>query len=324
MMKKYGEDDPEFYFLTQIFMQNIFLKSGENAVKNMTEISAKISDEKLYELCQSYGERARMWRQKFAGLLPEVFKRELHKKKGFGSIYEFAAKLAGMSEEQVRRVLNLEKKFETTPILKQMLLNGEVSANKLAKIASIATPENEELLANQVKLLPCRALETLARDVHVNTNLQEKSQNASGGDNGLFNGLNGHGRLKISQELNLSAEVEQKLLELQQKGIDVNTVLLEFLEKRELAIAQKKEKLSAEAKPTESRHILAEVHDLLEEEHGEKCSIKTCARPATIIHHEQRFALSKIHDPKYLAPLCKEHHQIAHSIDVKYQEKAAR
>ena len=57
-----------------------------------------ISDQQLYELCQKYGERARTWRQKFAGLLPEVYRRRLYEKKGFGSIFEFAAKLAGMSQ----------------------------------------------------------------------------------------------------------------------------------------------------------------------------------------------------------------------------------
>ena len=237
----------------------------------------------------------------------------------------FAAKLAGMSEKQVDVVLHLEKKFEDTPILNQMLLNGEVSANKLARIASVVTPENQEFWATQAKLLPKAALETLVRD--------EKYATASFTGSGLqennfieklMPGHHGRSKFAISQELNLSAEVSQKLLELQQKGIDVNALLREFLEKRELGIARKKEKLSAEAKPTDSRYVLAEVNGLLEEEYGEKCSIKTCSKPAEQIHHTQRWALSKIHDPKYLAPLCKEHHQIAHSIDLKYQEKMLR
>lgn len=61
---------------------------------------AVLSDENLYKLCQQYGEQARVWRQKFAGLLPEVHRRKLYEKKGFSSIFEFAAKLAGMSEEK--------------------------------------------------------------------------------------------------------------------------------------------------------------------------------------------------------------------------------
>ncbi|PIZ76245.1 hypothetical protein COY05_01630, partial [Candidatus Peregrinibacteria bacterium CG_4_10_14_0_2_um_filter_38_24] len=72
---------------------------------------ALMPDENLYALCKTYGERTRIWRQKFAGLLPEVFKRKLYEKKGFHSIFEFAKKLAGMSEEQTRLVLNLEKRF---------------------------------------------------------------------------------------------------------------------------------------------------------------------------------------------------------------------
>lgn len=272
-----------------------------------------LTDENLFQLCQKLGERARLWRQKFAGLLPEVYKRRLYGKKGFGSIFEFAKKLAGMSEEQVRRVLNLEKKFEAMPILRNMLVNGDVSINKLAKVASIATSENQELLADQVKLLPCRALETLVRDVHVNTNPQQNLQNATAGFSPEF-----------SHELNLSPQVGQKLLELQQKGIDINALLLEFLAKRELEIAQEKEKLSAMAKPTKSRYIPAEIRKFLKKEYGEKCSIEHCHRAAQVIHHAQRFSLAKKHNPKYLAPLCEEHHKIAHSIDAKFHETHGR
>ncbi len=38
------------------------------------------------------------------------------------------------------------------------------------------------------------------------------------------------------------------------------------------------------------------------------------------IHHTQRFSLASTHDPHYLAPLCKEHHQLAHAVDLKVQE----
>jgi len=133
-------------------------------MENVSAACGKFSDEKLYALCRKYGENSLYYRRKFIGFLPEVYKRKLYEKKKFRSIFEFAARLCGVSEEQVRRVLNLEKKFEDKPVLKAMLENGEVSANKLAKIASIATPENQQILASQVKLLPCRALETLARD----------------------------------------------------------------------------------------------------------------------------------------------------------------
>jgi len=42
-----------------------------------------------------------MWSRKFAALLPEVDKRQLFRKHGFYSIFEFAAKLAGMGRKTV-------------------------------------------------------------------------------------------------------------------------------------------------------------------------------------------------------------------------------
>jgi hypothetical protein len=268
-----------------------------------------ISDQQLYEQCKEYGEKARMWRSKFLGLLPEVYRRRLYEKKGFGSIYEFAAKLAGVSKEQVQVVLNLDKRFEDKPVLKKMLVSGEVSINKLARVVSIATQENQEVLAEKVKILSKSALETLVRD---EKGLQKR----------LFEEQSLPGQSE--KELQLSPKVKQKLLELQEKGIDVNDLLLEFLQKRELEIALEKEQIAQEQANSDkksSRAIPVKIKQLITKEYGTKCSIVTCQKPRKIIHHTQRYALSRSHDPHFLAPLCQDHHQIAHSIDVKFQKK---
>ncbi|MEO1959725.1 MAG: hypothetical protein ABGW82_01905, partial [Paracoccus sp. (in: a-proteobacteria)] len=62
------------------------------------------------------GKSCKEARNKFLGLLPEVFKRNLHRRKGFQSIYEFAAKLAGASHASVDRILRLEKRFTNMPL----------------------------------------------------------------------------------------------------------------------------------------------------------------------------------------------------------------
>ncbi|MEK7548212.1 MAG: hypothetical protein AAB540_04925, partial [Patescibacteria group bacterium] len=160
----------------------------------------KLTDEKLYELCKEYGVRARLWRQKFIGLLPEVNRRRLYEKKGFSSIFEFAFKLCGLSAEQVRLALNLEKRFEDKPVLKSMLENGETSINKLARVVSIATPENEEELAEKIKILPVRALETLVRDEKYLKNLDMSRKFGSTGfknENGLQKPLFGDKSLHV-------------------------------------------------------------------------------------------------------------------------------
>lgn len=306
---------------------------------NMSIYLYYMPDEKLYFLCKKYGEIAVRYRNKFAGLLPEVFRRRLYEKKGFSSIFEFAAKLAGMNEEQVRRVLNLERRFETMPVLRDMLVNGEVSVSKLTKVASIATAENQEDLARQARLLPRSALETLVRDekaiqkpktgvqsVPGNTHLLQNLESAS------ESGINGSGIASSAQrknpaaalsELHFTLEVYQKLLELQQKGININALLLEFLEKRELEIAQEKEALASECQSIvqHSRYIPARIRAILTKEYGTKCSVKHCKKPAEEIHHTQRFSLSQNHNPQFLASLCREHHVIAHSIDMKFHNQ---
>lgn len=275
----------------------------------------KITDEKLLFLCRLYGERARYFRQKFLGLLPEVYKRGLYKNKGCSSIFEFAAKFAGVSEEQVSRVLNLEKKFENKPDLHAALVNGEVSVNKLVRVASIATPENQADILEQVKILPNRALEIFVRDEKVcqspnyGVHVHELDWQSS--------------ITQVEQDqVVLSSEVKQKLLELQQKGIDINELILNTLEKRDQEIADLKDKIEAEqVGRASSRYVPVEITRLIKKEHGTKCSVPGCMREAEQIHHEIPFVMLKNHNPSLLKPLCREHHLIAHSTHFAFTRK---
>ena len=121
------------------------------------------------------------------------------------------------------------------------------------------------------------------------------------------------------REPQLDDDVKQQLSELQEKGIDINNLIRQMLSKRESELEERKEKAGEQAKPANSRYISVTVRKILHEEYGDKCSITGCKRPSAQIHHTQRFALSAVHDPHYLAPMCAEHHKIAHSIDVKFQ-----
>ncbi len=270
----------------------------------------QFSDKQLYQLCKKYGTNALMWRRKFTGLLPEVNRRRLYEKRGFSSIFEFAKKLCGLSEKQVRLALNLNERFKDKPALKGLLTSGEVSVNKLTRVTSVATPEDEEFWAEKVQQLSKSALETFVKDV--------KNEN----QNGLYKP-----QIEVKslpgQTLNLDSDVEEELLELQGKGVDVNELLREFLEKRRQEIAQEKEELVAEmgVVPAKSRYIPVKIRRHLQKEHGDMCTIAGCRKSAREIHHTQRFALASNHNPKYLAPVCREHHAIAHAIDVKVQAK---
>lgn len=121
-----------------------------------------LSDDKLFLLCQQYGNNAKMWKRKFEELLPEVMKRELYRRKRFISIYEFAAKVAGLSYDTVDRVLRVYKQLEDKPKLRALIV--EFGWSKLQIISGIATVDTDESWAEKVRVLPKSSLETIVRD----------------------------------------------------------------------------------------------------------------------------------------------------------------
>lgn len=286
------------------------------ANRSLTTLSgtdfARLSDTELLQRAEKYGTQTRLWRQKFLGLLPEIARRELYRQKGFDSIFTYAFMVGGVSELQVRTVLRLEKKLEKTPELHELLIRGEVSHHKLDRVASIAQPENETFLVNQVQLLSQRSLDTLVKDEkHDELGLCAQT-------------------LALSPVLKLEEDVEKELVAMQQKGIDINGELRIFLTQRKAKIVEEKENLAQEQMQKEhtykqngtspSRHIPQRIQNLLKKEFGIKCAKDGCNKAWQDQHHTTRFAFTKSHNPYNIAPLCREHHKIAHSIDVQVQK----
>ncbi|MFA5792942.1 MAG: hypothetical protein WC897_03685 [Candidatus Gracilibacteria bacterium] len=277
------------------------------------KIVGNMSDLELLKMCEEFGSLAIKWRQKFIGLLPEVNRRKLYEKKGCQSIYEFAAKLAGVSVEQVNQVIRLERKFEDKPALHTALTDGEVSVSKLERVSSLATPENDADLLEMAKNFPRKALEVSVRDI-------KNFQNKNGLPQPLFDPKVLPGQNFSTLKHALSNEVIEELNRLDEQGQDINEILMELLEYRKQKIEQEKQKISAEVKQTDSRYVNVKTKHVLEEEYGKKCSAPGCNKLAMAIHHTLPFALAHRHDPAFMAPLCHEHHQIAHLKDLSYQK----
>jgi len=120
-----------------------------------------------------------------------------------------------------------------------------------------------------------------------------------------------------------------------EKGIDIGKLLNDLLDAHEAEIESRKTILaevetakSSKQKPNPgkkySRYISVGIKKVLKDEYGDKCSFPNCTKLAQQIHHQQRFALTSSHNPKFLKPLCRDHHQIEHAIDVKYFETRQR
>ncbi|MBD3328708.1 hypothetical protein GF340_05420 [Candidatus Peregrinibacteria bacterium] len=242
-----------------------------------------MSNKELYEKCRAYGQAALEARRKFIGLLPEVARRRLWQEKGFESLYHFAAVLAGVSRDQVQRVLQLEKRFEDKPVLKKVLVKGEISVNKLARVASIATEQNQTELVHMTKNLSTRSLEQAVKEhksVHV-------------------------------QRFEMADDIKQKLQKLFEEGIDVNEMLRNMLNQRDKQI-EENNKLQ---EPAKSSYIPVKIRRAINYKYGNKCAVPNCQQKSTNIHHTLRRAIGKIHSPKFMVPLCKAHHDLEHLTD---------
>lgn len=294
-----------------------------NTIFQPTDTSlSELSNFTLLQRAEHFGKQARLWRQKFLGLLPEINKRRLYLQKGFDSIFVFASMLGGVSKYQVEEILGLENHYQDTPLLHNLLVNGEVSHHKLARIASVANTENEEFLASQVQLLSRRSIDTLVKDIKL-----EKIQLLAGQKNEIEKDVPTITNINDLLNLELNNNSITKLKLLKEKGFDLNTLLDELIKKRDEEIQKEKEQMANKSEKEEKLHspyIPTRIKNILKKEYGTKCAKEGCNKPSVNIHHTARQALTQSHNLLYLAPLCRQHHEIAHAIDIKVQKKKWR
>lgn len=133
-------------------------------ISNSQKPLSELPDEELYKRCRECGMNARVWSRKFAALLPEVAKRGLHRRKGFTSLGEFAAKMAGMSEYAVDRILHLHAKIKDKPLLLNLFESGSVGWSKIEAVAYVTTIETDKLWAGKVEMLSLAALSEVVKN----------------------------------------------------------------------------------------------------------------------------------------------------------------
>ncbi|MEK7539870.1 MAG: hypothetical protein AAB558_01340 [Patescibacteria group bacterium] len=193
----------------------------------LSTASTVLTNHQFYIKCVRVGSTAKTAVREFLALLPEAEERKVYLEHGMSSIFEFAAKLGGVSREQVQRVLQLSERFETTPALKQALMSGDISLAKLARVASVATPENQDFWVSKADLLSQPALETLVRDSKAITSTDSVRSHSAN-----LNKTANIQKVEQSDELKLKPQIRQRLLVLQNKGLDLSQLLEELLDEK--------------------------------------------------------------------------------------------
>lgn len=270
---------------------------------------SKLTDSELYKLCQEYGSNAIIWRRRFAGLLPEVSRRGLYLRRGFGSIYEFAFKVSGLSQDSTDRILRISKKLEDKPLLKAQLETGSQSWSKIEKVAFVATPETDKDWAKKVETMPYRALEAYVNEI--------KTIDAGGLENipqtPQYRSLTFTVSTETEERLRLA---KQELEHKRKQPLTFNEVLKDlFVQKPEAQIAIEicPECAKRKADEARGRYIPAAVQKYVKAKYKNLCAFKNCHEPATSLHHTRRYALNQSHDPDYIVPLCKKHERLMHT-----------
>jgi len=216
-------------------------------------------------------------------LLPEIERQRIWHEKGFGSIYEYAAKLAGLSHGQVDDALWILKKIENKPAL--MKVAHEKSLSSVRPTATIATQETQKSWASKARKMSKHTLQLHVREFRSGTKNQAQTI-----------------------EMNLSQKTMDELKTLKGDS-DWESLMRELLEARKKLQEQKKPQKIENA----GRNIPKAIEKWVIKTTNGQCSEPSCYKKYDVLHHEDYFALTKTHDPDRIIPLCKGHHELKHN-----------
>jgi hypothetical protein len=285
----------------------------------------------VHEQFSKYGKNAREWLHKCEMLLLEVERLYIWQRKGFGSIYEYAAKIASMSRSSVDEALRVLKNIADKPEL--LKIAKKKGVQRVRPVAAIATKETSAFWASKANDMSKNTLETYVRDYRREFLPNEKvlsEATALPGEEllsgaGLSSLKNEHSKPSLFlpredfkttavtaksrplnlEKLNLKPEVAEKLLKL--KGKQSWNELMEYL-----IDAHEQRLPKPETKVATSRQIPSKIKRYVLSRTNGQCAAPACTKSATSLHHTKRFALGKQHDPDTIQPLCTSHERIAH------------
>ncbi len=262
-----------------------------------------MKNEDLHLKFTEYGKNAKEWLKKCALLLPEIQKRRIWEKKGFSSIYEYAAKLAGMSRHQVENALRIMRKIEDKPHLKAVV--EKKGLNSVRPVLSVLNSQNERFWAGKAMKMSKNVLETYIREIK-----KQNYDSMSKPEDGMAFPSEKSGKIRPSTDpgyplltMKLKPEIIYKLNKLKGSG-DFNDLMEKFIKMYEESLG-KPETAKTKAMPQRIKKFVIKKTNGV-------CAFPGCSRPGSEKHHAERHAITRNHDPDKIHLLCKEHHRLAH------------
>lgn len=278
----------------------------------------QLTDSELYKKCATLGALSLQYRKQFCGLLPEVEKRKLYHKYGMHSIYEFGAKLAGLTHETVNEVLRVHELLMDKPLLQAKLTSGEIGYTKLRPVARVATPETQKEWLEKIQTMSGKTLEMYVHEMKKS----EQSPSELRAKEATFETLSMTVFRHTAAKFRVFKERLEKKMKKPLTWDDVLRAVLEnqtLIQKRVLKNPRHMKRVQ-----TGKRYIPAKVRHILEEKHHGLCAFPQCFKPAKILHHTERFSLKPEHNPETITPLCTGHERIAHHGLIAHEEQSTK
>ncbi len=257
-------------------------------------------DQKLHAEFSRYGQNAREWMKKCVLLLPKIEKYRIWEKKGFGSIYEYARVIAGMSKHKVDDSLRILRKIQNKPNL--MSVAETKGLNAVRPVAAIADNKSDAFWAAKAELMSVKTLVTFVKDYKSE---HPKSRDVTGSQ-------------VIKEKVQLSMKLDPEIVEELQKlkgPLDWNEAMKKMLKlcrREQDKIQDELETIKPYPVKSNTRTAPAAIKKFILKRSGGNCEHPNCNKKGKHIHHIEPFALRKTHDPDKMLNLCQEHHKIIH------------
>ena len=281
-------------------------------MRNKTKNEMTDYERKLHEEFVADGRAIKERMKRCKVRLLEIDRRKVWKKVGFESIYEYAAKLAGMSKWQVDDALRILRKVEKMPRLQEDA--EEKGLARVRPVIAVATVETDGFWADKAEEMGRSALETYVcekRKLNVMEDKEYEDDVFMSEETGKVNREEIGPRTNLQPDecvevlMRLRLEIAEKLEEI--RGGRSFDELMEELVKLKAGVLKKPKPVR-----TESRYIPVAIRRYAVWRDRGLCAFPGCNKEYKILHHTQRWALDRVHDPDKIYCLCEGHERLMH------------
>ena len=211
-----------------------------------------------------------------------------------------------MSHGQVDDALRILNRISNKPSL--LKVAEQKGINAVRPVATIATEATAEYWAKNALKMSRHELEAFVR-AHNNQENQTSQQVAADNDQQPTD---------KTVTMKLKPELAEKLERLN-KG-DWNDLVEKFIKLYEKDLSESKPPIHEET----SRNIPKNIKNYVLKRSGGTCEFPKCKQKYRHLHHTNRFASNKIHNPDQIMALCEAHHKLAHRSLIDNEESLSK